>query len=182
MEQSEVFERRASEFPALSSIVSGDCIFCGIAAGREPASFVHRDSQIVAFMSNAPVNPGHLLVIPRDHSPNLTDLAPDLAATLFRAAQRFASALRGSGLRCEGLNLFLADGAVASQLVPHVHLHVIPRFTGDTFKLNPKGGVTTFESMPAREELDRAAAAIRAALVAQQGSAADETMRLPIKS
>jgi diadenosine tetraphosphate (Ap4A) HIT family hydrolase len=162
----------------VSSRVSADCIFCGIAAGREPASFVHRDSQIVAFMSNAPVNPGHLLVTPHHHVPSFTDLAPDLAATLVRAAQRFALALRGSELRCEGLNLFLADGAVASQLVPHVHLHVIPRFTSDTFKLNSRGGVSTFENVPTREELDRAAAAIRVALAAQQGGAAGEPQRV----
>jgi diadenosine tetraphosphate (Ap4A) HIT family hydrolase len=144
--------------------VSADCIFCRVAAGREPASFVYRDSQIVAFMSNAPVNAGHLLVIPHDHVTFFADLAPNLAAKLVRAAQRVALALRGSELRCEGINLFLADGDVASQLVPHVHLHVIPRFAGDTFKLNSRGGVSTFENMPPREELDRAAAAIRVAL------------------
>jgi len=65
-----------------------------------------------------------------------------------------------------GLNLFLADGEAASQLVPHVHLHVIPRFAGDGFKLNPKGGVTTWENMPSREDLDAAAGAVRVALAA----------------
>jgi histidine triad (HIT) family protein len=147
------------------STVPGDCVFCNIAAGREPASFIHRDSRLLAFMSNAPVNPGHLLVIPQKHASTLADLAPDLGADLFRAAQRFGAALRSSGLRCQGINLFLADGAAASQLVPHVHLHVIPRFAGDTFELNPKGGVTTFRNMPTRGELDTAAAAVRAALV-----------------
>lgn len=143
-----------------------DCIFCGIAAGREPANVVHRDSELVAFMSNSPVNPGHLLVIPHEHAPTLAELAPDVAAALFRAAQRLGAALRNSTLRCEGLNLFLADGPVASQLVPHVHLHVIPRFAGDSFQLNERGGVTTFQNMPPREELERAAAAVRAALAA----------------
>ena len=117
-------------------------------------------------MSSAPVNPGHLLVIPQLHRSSLSELAPELAAALFRQTQRFGEALRSSTLRCEGLNLFLADGAAASQLVPHVHLHVIPRFAGDSFKLNSRGGVTTFENMSPREELDAAAAAIRAALVA----------------
>jgi histidine triad (HIT) family protein len=145
-------------------VVPADCIFCEIAAGREPASFVHRDSEILAFMSNAPVNPGHLLVIPHAHASSLAELAPDLARALFRAGQRFGMALRRSTLRCEGLNLFLADGAAASQLVPHVHLHVIPRFAGDSFKLNPRGGVSTYENMPPREELDVAAAAVRAAV------------------
>jgi histidine triad (HIT) family protein len=143
-----------------------ECVFCDIAADREPASFVHRDSEVVAFMANAPVNPGHLLIIPREHATSLSELAPDLAAILFQCGQRLGAALRASAIRCEGLNLFLADGAVASQLVPHVHLHVIPRFAGDSFKLNSKGGVTTFEKVPPRADLDAAAAAIRAALAA----------------
>jgi histidine triad (HIT) family protein len=149
-----------------------ECVFCGIVAGRESASFVHRDSQLVAFMSNAPVNPGHVLVIPRLHASSVRELAPDLAAALFRAAQRLGDALRESTLRCEGLNLFLADGEVASQLVPHVHLHVIPRFAGDSFKLNQRGGVTTLENAASREELELAAAAVRAALAAQEDAAA----------
>jgi histidine triad (HIT) family protein len=144
--------------------VPADCVFCEIAAGREPASFVHRDLDLLAFLSDAPVNPGHLLVIPQRHAPSLSELAPGLAAALFREAQRLAGALRRSSLRCEGFNLFLADGAAASQLVPHLHLHVIPRFTGDSFKLNSRGGVTSFENMSSREELDATAAAIRAAL------------------
>jgi diadenosine tetraphosphate (Ap4A) HIT family hydrolase len=115
-------------------------------------------------MANAPVNPGHLLVIPKFHAESLADLEPNLGALLFRAAQHLGAALRRSTLRCQGLNLFLADGEAASQLVPHLHLHVIPRFTGDSFKLNPMGGVTTWENMPSRDELDAAAAAIRVAL------------------
>jgi diadenosine tetraphosphate (Ap4A) HIT family hydrolase len=146
-----------------------DCVFCGIVAGREPASVVHRDSELMAFTSNAPVNPGHLLVIPCEHAPSLVELAPDVAAAVFRAAHRLGAALRNSTLRCEGLTLFLADGPVASQLVPHVHLHVIPRFAGDGFKLNERGGVTTFKSMPPREELELAAAAVRAALDVARG-------------
>jgi diadenosine tetraphosphate (Ap4A) HIT family hydrolase len=115
-------------------------------------------------MSNAPVNPGHLLVVPIEHVPSLMELAPDLADALFQAARRLGVALRSSTLRCEGLTLFLADGAVASQLVPHVHLHVIPRFHDDDFELNPRGGVTLSENVSPREELDAAAAAVRAAL------------------
>jgi diadenosine tetraphosphate (Ap4A) HIT family hydrolase len=144
--------------------VSADCVFCEIAAGREHASFVHRDRDVLAFMSNAPVNSGHLLVIPKVHARGLADLEPDIGALLFRTAQHLAAALRSSTLRCDGLNLFLADGEAASQLVPHLHLHVIPRLADDGFKLNPRGGVTTWENMPSRDELDTAAGAIRVAL------------------
>jgi histidine triad (HIT) family protein len=142
------------------------CAFCEIAAGRAPASTVHREEGVLAFMANAPVNAGHLLVIPEVHAPLLADLDPELGARLFVAARRLGSALRRSALRCEAINLFLADGEAASQLVPHVHLHVIPRFTGDAFKLNPKGGVTTWQNAPSRDELDAAAEAVRGALAA----------------
>jgi diadenosine tetraphosphate (Ap4A) HIT family hydrolase len=142
------------------------CVFCEIAAERKPASLVHQDGRLLAFMSNAPVNAGHLLVIPRLHATSLADLEPDVGADLFRVAQRLGAALRRSTLRCEALTLFLADGEAASQLVPHVHLHVIPRSVGDGFKLNPKGGVTTWENMPSREDLDAAAGAVRVALAA----------------
>ena len=143
-----------------------DCVFCGIVAGHEPASFVYRNGEVVAFMANIPVNPGHLLVIPTKHVTTLSGLAPDLAASLFRAAQRLCDGLRRSTLRCEGLNLFLADGEAASQIVPHVHLHVIPRFTGDTFELNERGGVTRSVDATSRDELELAAAAVRAGLAA----------------
>ena len=144
--------------------MSDPCVFCEIAAERSPASLVHRDAHVLAFMSNAPVNAGHLLVIPHVHAANLSDLEPDLGADLFRADQHIGAPLRRSTLRCEGVTLFLADGEAASQLVPHVHLHVIPRFPGDGFALNPKGGVTTWEHTPTRQELDASASAVRAAL------------------
>ena len=73
-------------------------------------------------------------------------------------AQRLAAALRRSGLRCDGVTLFLADGAVAFQEVFHVHLHVVPRWRGDGVKLGYKAG------RPARTELERQAADVRGAL------------------
>jgi diadenosine tetraphosphate (Ap4A) HIT family hydrolase len=80
---------------------------------------------------------------------------------MFEVAQRMAAALRRAGLKCEGVNLFLADGEQAGQEVPHVHLHVFPRFSGDGFdpKLPPSYG-----RQPERPELDRIAAGIRAGL------------------
>ena len=120
--------------------------------------------------SRSRVNPGHVLVIPRMHSVSLTDLAPDAGAALFNQAVRVQAALRHSELRCEGINLFLADGEAASQIVLHVHLHVIPRFPGDTFKLNSKDGATRVENMAGQEELDAAAGAVRSAYLRLWGS------------
>jgi histidine triad (HIT) family protein len=111
------------------------CVFCRILAGELPVSMVYDDETVAAFMDIRPVNPGHTLVIPKTHAPYLCDVNPDLGAELFRTGMRVAAALRRTALRCEGVNLFLADGEAAMQEVFHVHLHVIPRFAGDGFGL-----------------------------------------------
>lgn len=77
---------------------------------------------------------------------------------MFEVAQVLAQALRSSTLPVEGVNLFLADGEVAGQEVPHVHLHVVPRTRGDGFGVH-----ATFGSPP-RKALDAQAAAIRSAV------------------
>jgi histidine triad (HIT) family protein len=134
------------------------CIFCAIAAGAAEASVVRDDGDVLAFMDIAPANPGHVLVIPRVHAVGLGDLDAATGARVWTAAQAVARAVRTSGLRCEGVNLFLADGAVAGQEVFHVHLHVIPRFAGD-------GVVIRADQRPRdRAELDDHATAVRRAL------------------
>ena len=127
------------------------------ARSRGPRTFRQRHP-LSAFQ---PVNPGHVLVIPNQHAANLADLDPDCGAHLFRVAQQIAQALRTSGIPCEGINLFLADGEVAGQDVFHVHLHVIPRYSGDGFgfRFGPHYG-----NRPNRAELDMMAEAIRSAL------------------
>ena len=139
----------------------GSCIFCDILAGELPSSIVYQDEICSAFLDIQPVNPGHLLVIPNEHAAGLSDLDPEVGAHVFTVAQRIAGALRDSGLRCEGVNLFAADGAAAGQEVFHVHLHVIPRFRGDGFgfRFGPKYG-----QRPPRSDLDDLAARIRSAL------------------
>ena len=107
------------------------CIFCDIISGLAPASFVHQDDLCVAFMDIHPVNPGHVLVVPRSHAALLTELDEASAGHLMQVAQQVDAALRRTGLKCEGVNLFLADGRAAGQDVFHVHLHVFPRFQGD---------------------------------------------------
>lgn len=138
-----------------------DCVFCGILAGNLPSSAVFRDDVCCAFLDIRPVNPGHVLVVPIAHAGCLAELDADVGAHVFKVGQRMAAALRGSGLRCEGVNLFLADGAVAGQEVFHVHLHVIPRYAGDGFGLRFGPG---YGAMPARGELDGVADRIRRAL------------------
>jgi histidine triad (HIT) family protein len=139
------------------------CVFCDIVRGTEPASIVYADESAVAFMDIQPVNPGHLLVVPRAHARYLAEVEPEMAPHLFRVGVMLAGALRRSGIRCDGINLLLADGEAAGQEVYHVHLHVIPRIWGDGFGFRFGPG---YRQRPNRATLDDAAATIRAALEA----------------
>lgn len=131
------------------------CVFCEILAGRSPGSFVYRDDSVAAFLDIRPVNPGHLLVVPVRHAAQLANIDGDTAAHLMRVAHRLAAVLRRSSVRCEGVNLFLADGEAAMQEVFHVHLHVLPRFTNDGFGL--RFPPAYYMSRPSRESLDELA-------------------------
>ncbi len=134
-----------------------DCLLCRLAAGEAEVSVVHEDERTVALMDIQPLVRGHVLVVPRAHAAYLADLDPEDGAQLFRVGQVAAAALRGSSLRCEGVNFFLADGEAAGQDVFHVHLHVFPRYPGDGFglRLPPDYAVRP------RAELDEAAEALR---------------------
>lgn len=94
---------------------------------------VYENDVVAAFMDTSPVTPGHVLVIPREHCAYLEGVSPEVGAEMFRASHLLARALRRS---CEGVNMFLADGEAAFQEVFHSHLHVFPRFEGDSFRID----------------------------------------------
>lgn len=137
-----------------------DCIFCKIVNGEALASVVYRDEAVVAFMDIMPVNQGHVLVVPARHAVSLIELGDGVAGRIAVVSKQVAAALPKTVIRCEGFNLFLADGAVAGQEVFHVHMHVLPRYEGDGFGLRfgPRYG-----ELPPRAELDRIAGKIRLA-------------------
>jgi diadenosine tetraphosphate (Ap4A) HIT family hydrolase len=134
------------------------CVFCAIVAGTEPASVVYDDADVLAFLDINPITPGHLLVIAKRHARDLADLDEEDGARMYRVAARLTRALRASSLRCEGVNLFLADGEAAGQEVFHVHLHVFPRFTGDGFRIE-----ADWSNLPTRSDLDATATRLRRA-------------------
>ena len=136
------------------------CVFCKIVRREVPASVLAEDERCLAFMDIRPINPGHFLVVPKDHAARLADLPPGAGGRLVEMARDLAIGLYRSGVKCEGVNLHLADGEVAGQEIFHVHLHVYPRYAGDGvgLRMGPRYG-----TMPKREELDRLAASIRAA-------------------
>jgi diadenosine tetraphosphate (Ap4A) HIT family hydrolase len=137
-----------------------DCLLCRIVAGTEEASVVYQDNRVLALCNLYPVNPGHPLVIPKRHAVDLVGLDEEDGRQVLSLGQRLARAIRHTDLRCEGINLFLADGEVAGQEIFHAHLHVIPRYAGDRFRLSSgQSSVPT-----ARADLDAVADTVRAAL------------------
>jgi histidine triad (HIT) family protein len=134
-----------------------DCVFCRIVNGTTPESVVYADKKALAFMDIQPVNPGHVLIIPKVHASGLSDLDEETGAHLFKVAMRIAGAVKRSGVKCEGVNLLLSDGRAAFQEVFHVHLHVIPRFEGDNLHISFG---RKYSLRPERSELDKIAGRI----------------------
>lgn len=110
-----------------------DCIFCKIVKNEIPSIKLYEDKEILAFMDIKPINQGHLLIIPKPHSELVIDVNDTILAKMFMLAKKLNKALRNSGLKCNGVDYFLADGPEAGQEVFHTHLHLIPRFKGDGF-------------------------------------------------
>ena len=108
-------------------------VFAKILRGEIPSHKVYEDDRCVAILDLFPINPGHVLVIPKVEAVTVPELDPTLAAHLFMVAAKLSKAVRNAAPKCEGVNFWISDGAPAGQEVPHVHLHVIPRFAGDGF-------------------------------------------------
>jgi histidine triad (HIT) family protein len=135
-----------------------ECVFCQIVAGESPASIFYEDEIVLGFMTIGPVTTGHAMIIPKRHAAYLADLDEETGRHLWAITQRTAAAIRESGVRSEGINLFLADGEAAFQEIFHLHMHVFPRYAGDPLKL-----VVDWDVKPPREELNRVAQQIRSA-------------------
>lgn len=136
------------------------CIFCQIISGLAPASHVYEDELVVAFLDlHQEEPPGHVLIVPRRHAPDLYELRDDEAAALMQAAVRLGRAVRAA-YQPDGLNLWQSNGAAAGQEVPHFHLHLLPRLHGDRLiRWQPR----TPGPRP-RAELEQIAGRIRRAL------------------
>lgn len=133
-----------------------NCIFCAILEGRMDCSPVAEDTHAFAFMDVSPINPGHVLVIPKRHVAELTDLSDEELVHTMRLVRRVAGVLGEIDVRCEGYNLFQANGAAAGQEVFHVHFHLVPRFAGDALRIHADPNRPRAD----RSELDRLAAAL----------------------
>ncbi|MGB3894911.1 HIT family protein [Mycolicibacter sinensis] len=107
------------------------CVFCAVVAGEAAAVRIFEDDDYLAFLDIRPFTRGHTLVIPKRHTVDLTDTPAETLAGMLAVGQRIARASRASGLHADGNNLAINDGRAAFQSVFHIHLHVVPRRSGD---------------------------------------------------
>jgi histidine triad (HIT) family protein len=107
------------------------CVFCRLVAGELPVAKVMETEEVLVFLDNAPVNPGHMLVIPKKHLATLEEINEDLLTTLILKVKE-SGALLKTKLGYSGYNVILNNDPVAGQEIPHLHWHVIPRVLDDT--------------------------------------------------
>ena len=110
-----------------------DCLFCKILRGTLPAAQVLQTDRVIAFLDIQPVNPGHVLLVPRDHHATLSDLPDELAAHAGSLLPRLCRAVRAA-TGAEALNVIVNHGRQAGQTIDHVHWHVIPRHADDAVR------------------------------------------------
>lgn len=134
-----------------------ECVFCQIAQGQSPASRVYEDEHTLAFMDIQQATEGHVLVIPKHHVENLYELDAEMTAQLFQSVVLVARSMRTS-LQPQGINLWQANGRAAGQTVFHAHVHLLPRYEGDGFRVT----VRERSGKATRTDMEDLAARIRA--------------------
>lgn len=114
--------------------MSAGCIFCKIVRGELPSFKVYEDDNVLAFLDIRPVNRGHTLVVPKRHSRNVFDVPPEDWAAITNAVRALSPVIE-KAVSADGININMNNREHAGQVVDHVHVHIIPRFKGDGFKL-----------------------------------------------
>ncbi len=135
-----------------------DCIFCKIVASEIPCTKIFEDDAMLAFMDISPLNTGHLLIVPKEHFENIFEIDPQVYGQLASAVCRLSKAI-GASLAPDGLNVLQLNGKAANQVVPHLHIHVVPRWKGDGLTISAWEPV-----MGDKEEISRNAELIKSKL------------------
>lgn len=116
-------------------IMDENCIFCKIVAGEIPSYTVYEDDVVKAFLDISQGTPGHTLVIPKKHVPDLFAYDEDLASAVFSRIPKIARAVKASNPNIKAMNVMNNNGKLAYQSVFHSHFHLVPRYTDDNFKI-----------------------------------------------
>ena len=133
------------------------CIFCDILDGKRDGHIVYEDENHIAFLDKYPIDDGHTLVIPKKHYERITDMDSNDVGDIFSIVPKIAKAVL-SGAGADAFSLAQNNGKAAKQIIPHVHIHIIPRY-------NNKGTVWTKRQIPTDDVLSELAKKIKSALI-----------------
>ena len=129
------------------------CIFCDIISKNREGHFIYEDENHVAFLDKYPIDKGHALVVPKKHYEKIIDMPESNVGNLFSAIPKIARAIL-SATQADAFSLAQNNGRAAKQIIPHVHVHIIPRYES-------MGAVWTKRTIPSSDELESLAKKIR---------------------
>jgi histidine triad (HIT) family protein len=130
-----------------------NCIFCEIISKSREGHFIYEDANHVAFLDKYPIDKGHALVLPKKHQEKITDMNEQKVGELFSIIPKIATAIMKS-TGAVAFSLAQNNGRAAKQIIPHVHVHIIPRYA-------EMGAVWTKRTIPSPQELDQLANTIK---------------------
>ena len=133
------------------------CIFCDILTGKRDGHIVYEDNKHIAFLDKYPIDDGHTLVIPKKHFERITDMDSNDVGEIFSIVPKIAKAVL-SGAGADAFSLAQNNGKAAKQIIPHVHIHIIPRY-------NDKGTLWTKRQIPTNDELLELSEKIKSAFI-----------------
>lgn len=130
-----------------------DCIFCDIISSNREGHFIYEDENHVAFLDKYPIDKGHTLVVPKQHYEKITDMPEDKVGVLFSKIPKIAQAIMKT-TGAIAFSLAQNNGRAAKQIIPHVHVHIIPRYA-------EMGAVWTKRTIPSYDDLNSQASQIK---------------------
>lgn len=130
-----------------------DCIFCDIISSSREGHFIYEDDSHVAFLDKYPIDKGHTLVVPKQHYEKITDMPEGMVGILFSKIPKIAQAIMKT-TGAVAFSLAQNNGRAAKQIIPHVHVHIIPRYA-------EMGAVWTKRTIPSSDELNLQATQIK---------------------
>ena len=104
-----------------------DCIFCDIINGKLPCHLIHKDDNHIVILDRYPIDVGHSLIITKKPYEKLTDMSIEEIMDLFSKIPKIISAII-KATKADGFSIAQNNGKAAKQIIPHVHVHIIPRY------------------------------------------------------
>jgi histidine triad (HIT) family protein len=115
-----------------------NCIFCQIMDGKVNSKKIYEDDKCIAILDINPSNPGHVLLMPKEHYAIMPLIPEEIIKHIFMISKQISAALLRA-LQSQGTNIFVANGAAAGQKAQHFMVHVIPRMEKDGLEFNIEG-------------------------------------------